>query len=30
VVVDGTLAECCQNQQAISRDALVAAGIGQG
>lgn len=30
VVIDGKLAECCQNQQAISRDALVAAGIGQG
>jgi hypothetical protein len=30
VVVNGKLAECCQNQQPISRDALVAAGIGQG
>lgn len=30
VVVDGKLAECCRNQQPISRDALVAAGIGQG
>jgi len=28
VVVDGKLAECCRNQQSISRDALVAAGIG--
>jgi hypothetical protein len=30
VVVNGTLAECCQNQQSISREALVATGIGQG
>ncbi|KAI9129921.1 thioredoxin family protein [Acaryochloris sp. CCMEE 5410] len=29
VVVDGKLTECCQNQQLISRDALIAAGIGQ-
>ncbi|PSB08425.1 glutaredoxin [filamentous cyanobacterium CCP1] len=29
VVVNGKLAECCQNQQPISREALVAAGIGQ-
>lgn len=30
VVVDGKLAGCCQNQQPVSREALVAAGIGQG
>lgn len=30
VVVDGTLAECCQNQTPVSREALMAAGIGQG
>lgn len=30
VVVDGELAGCCQNQQPVSREALVAAGIGQG
>lgn len=30
VVVDGKLAECCQNQQPISRDVLIAAGVGQG
>lgn len=30
VVVDGKLADCCQNQQPVSRKALVAAGIGQG
>lgn len=29
VVVDGKLTECCQNQQPVSREALVAAGIGQ-
>ena len=29
VVVNGQLAECCQNQQPISRERLVAAGIGQ-
>jgi len=29
VVVNGKLAECCQNQQPISREVLVAAGIGQ-
>jgi len=28
VVVDGQLAECCRNQQAITREALVAAGVG--
>lgn len=30
VVVDGRLAECCQNQTPVSREALMAAGIGQG
>ncbi|MBD1841854.1 thioredoxin family protein [Cyanobacteria bacterium FACHB-63] len=30
VVVNGKLAECCQNQQPISRESLIAAGIGQG
>jgi len=30
VVVNGQLAGCCQNQQPVSREALVAAGIGQG
>lgn len=30
VVVDGKLAECCQNQQPVSRAALIAAGVGQG
>lgn len=29
VVVDGKLAECCQNQQLVSRKALIATGIGQ-
>jgi len=29
VVIDGKLAECCQNQQPVSRELLVAAGIGQ-
>ncbi|AFZ33504.1 MULTISPECIES: thioredoxin family protein [Cyanophyceae] len=29
VVVNGKLTECCQNQQPISREALIAAGIGQ-
>ncbi|MBF2072298.1 MAG: thioredoxin family protein [Synechococcales cyanobacterium C42_A2020_086] len=29
VVVNGKLAECCQNQQPISREALLTAGIGQ-
>ncbi|MDX2212255.1 MAG: thioredoxin family protein [Oculatellaceae cyanobacterium bins.114] len=29
VVVDGKLAGCCQNQQPISRKALIEAGIGQ-
>jgi hypothetical protein len=30
VVVDGTLVDCCKNQQQITREALIAAGIGQG
>lgn len=30
VVVNGKLAECCQNQQPISRESLIAAGVGQG
>lgn len=30
VVVNGKLAECCQNQQPVSRELLLAAGIGQG
>ena len=30
VVVDGKLAECCSSQQPVSRQMLVAAGIGQG
>lgn len=30
VVVNGQLAECCQNQEPISREQLVAAGVGQG
>lgn len=30
VVVNGQLAECCQNQQSISKAQLIAAGIGQG
>lgn len=30
VVVNGQLAGCCQNQLPVSREALVAAGIGQG
>lgn len=30
VVVDGELVDCCRQQQPISRDALAAAGIGQG
>lgn len=28
VIVDGELAECCQNQQPISREALLASGLG--
>ncbi|MEG5063074.1 thioredoxin family protein [Microcoleus sp. B3-A4] len=30
IVVDGKLAECCSHQQPVSREALIAAGIGQG
>ena len=30
VVVEGQLAECCSDQQPVSREALIAAGIGQG
>lgn len=30
IVVNGKLAECCQNQQPVSREMLIAAGIGQG
>jgi len=30
VVVNGNLAECCTNQQPINREALIAAGVGQG
>lgn len=30
VVVDGKLAECCSSQQPVSRETLVATGIGQG
>ncbi len=30
VVVNGQLAECCQNQQPILREHLIAAGVGQG
>lgn len=29
VTVNGALAECCQTQQPVSREALVATGIGQ-
>ncbi len=29
VVVDGRLADCCQTQQSVSREALIVAGIGQ-
>lgn len=29
VLVDGKLADCCQNQQPVSRETLIAAGIGQ-
>lgn len=28
VIVDGKLADCCQNQQPVSRETLIAAGIG--
>lgn len=30
VVVNGFLADCCKNQQPVSRESLIAAGIGQG
>ncbi|MCM1982143.1 MULTISPECIES: thioredoxin family protein [Cyanophyceae] len=30
VVVNGTLAGCCQTQQPVSREFLVAAGVGRG
>lgn len=30
VVVDGKLVDCCQNQKPVSREALIAAGVGQG
>lgn len=30
IVVDGKLAECCSHQQPVSREVLIAAGIGQG
>jgi len=30
VVVDGELCGCCKNQEPITREALIAAGIGQG
>lgn len=30
VIVNGKLAECCQNQQQITRESLIAAGVGQG
>lgn len=30
VVVNGKLAECCSNQQPVSRETLMAAGVGQG
>lgn len=30
VVVNGNLADCCQNQHPISREDLISAGIGQG
>ncbi|MBE9079770.1 thioredoxin family protein [Romeria aff. gracilis LEGE 07310] len=30
VVVNGQLAECCQNQSPVSREQLIAAGLGQG
>ncbi len=29
VVVDGKLAECCSNQQPVSREVMMAVGIGQ-
>lgn len=30
VVVNGKLADCCSNQQPVSREALITAGLGQG
>lgn len=30
VVVNGKLAQCCSQQQPISRESLIAAGVGQG
>lgn len=30
VVVDGKLVDCCQNQQPVTREALIVAGVGQG
>lgn len=30
VAVDGKLVDCCKNQQPITREALIATGIGQG
>lgn len=30
VVVHGKLADCCSNQQPVSREALITAGLGQG
>lgn len=30
VVVGGKLVDCCQNQKPVSREALIAAGVGQG
>lgn len=30
VVVNGQLAECCQNQQPVSREVLIATGVAQG
>ncbi|OPG16130.1 thioredoxin family protein [Ferroacidibacillus organovorans] len=29
VVVDGKLIDCCQNQQPVTRESLISAGIGQ-
>lgn len=29
VVVDGRLVDCCTNQQPVSREALIAAGVGR-
>lgn len=30
VVVDGKLVDCCKNQQPVTRETLIGAGIGQG